>query len=65
MSLKTPSFPVPETELPEEEPFLEDVQLRIHPAFDGQLQGVGGGASEAPPHPMPTGILQSLEMGWS
>ena len=27
---------------PEEEPFLEDVLLRSHPVFHGQLQGGGG-----------------------
>lgn len=46
-NLKILSSPVPKTELPEEV-FLEDIQLRIHPAFDGQLRGSGGGCSLEP-----------------
>lgn len=62
--MKALSLPMPAMESAGEEPFLEDVLLTIHTAFDGQIQpGRGfslepwGRVLEAPPDPMWTGIL--------
>lgn len=71
--MKILSMPMPAMEPPGGEPYLEDVLLNIHPAFDGPIQaGRGfslepqGRALEAPPDPMWTGILlQCWEVGWS